>query len=139
MSSPVSTTSWHGPRETSLGNIRPSRASWGRSFNFFHSVLASASMKLSSSTAMSSRESTSRARHMRFMEPKAFIKTGISYPGTVLKQQRRPPQLADPVGDLGDLQIGAHRLFDMHQLPGLLQPGDEFLQIAITHVFIPSG
>ena len=41
-------------------------------------VLASASMKPRSSPAMSSRESTSRARHMRRMEPKAFISTGIS-------------------------------------------------------------
>ncbi len=78
MSSPVSTTSWHGPRETSLGNMRPNRASWGRSFSFFHRVLASASMKPRSSPAMSSRESTSRAMHMRRMEPKAFISTGIS-------------------------------------------------------------
>ena len=58
--------------------------------------------------------------------------------GDILEQQGRPPGLGDPVGDFGDGQIRAHRLLDAHQLPGLLQPGDKFLQIPITHV-IPFG
>ena len=58
--------------------------------------------------------------------------------GHVLEQQGRAPGLADPVGDFGDRQIRAHRLLDAHQLPGLLQPGDKFLQIPITHM-IPFG
>ena len=47
------------------------------SCNFFIKVSASASRKLKISAAMASRESTSRARHMRFRDPKAFINTGI--------------------------------------------------------------
>ena len=76
-SSPRRITSWHGALDTSLGNIRPRRASLGISLSFFIRVLASASMKLRRSVAMSSRDSTSKARHMRRMDPKAFINTGM--------------------------------------------------------------
>ena len=51
----------------------------------------------------------------------------------VLEKQGRP-RFVHPVGDLGDLEVGAHRLLDAHQLPGLVQPGDKFLQIPIAHM-----
>ena len=57
----------------------------------------------------------------------------------ILEQQGRPAALADPVGDLGDLKIRAHRLLDAHQFPGLLQPCDKILQIPISHVISLRG
>jgi len=56
--------------------------------------------------------------------------------GHILEEQRlvlRVRPLADPIGDLGDLQVGAHRRADAHQFAFRFQAREKVAQIGIRH------
>ena len=79
------------------------------------------------------------------MEPKRLIATGCGLrlavlEQNVLEQERRPPAgaLHAPVGDLGDLQAGSHRVGDASQLADPLDRGDEVAEVSEGHVRVPT-
>ena len=53
----------------------------------------------------------------------------------LLEQQRRTAarRFHHPIGDLGDLEMGAHRLANPHQLADPFDRGDEIRQRIETH------
>ena len=73
---------------------------------------------------ISSRLSTSRARHIRFMDPKALVRTGKADPLTRSNSRAlfcRSLFLRYPVRDLGDLKLGIHLGLDPDQFAVLFE------------------
>ena len=61
--------------------------------------------------------------------PNWLIRSGSAEPFDPLEQERRPTRLDDPVGDLGDLEIGVDLGRDANELILTLEQRDPLAQI----------
>src|SRR5277367_5202990 len=88
----VFTTSWHSPLRTVFGKNDPISASFGSIFTFSKNPCGDCmSINECTRSAISSSESTSSARHMRFKVPTTLVTTGTREPFGLSNSSAGPP------------------------------------------------
>ena len=134
-SSSFKTISWQGAWVTSLGKMFPRRASLGSILSFFDEGVRGLGLQ----EAQDLGGDIPQAVHLQGQAhalhgPEGVHEHGHVVAGDVFEKEGRPVFFVHPVGDFGDLEVGAHRLLDAHQFPGLVQDLDKMLQALVSHI-----
>ena len=130
-SSPVSTTSWHGPLRTDFGTRVGDRLELHQAADLVAEALRRLHLEhVAELLADSSSESTPKARHIRRSVPNWLISSGSCEPFGLLEEQRRPAGLHRPVDDLGDLEMRIDLGVDADELALALEQRDPVAEVA---------